>query len=226
MDQIKSSVSRFTPAPDILVEAYGITCAVVWGKIWRYCQMEDEVCRAAQERLSDELNISRPTLDKYIKILEDDKYIKDKTPTLRNKPHIFITTAKLQLKVSIFMEQSTVKNFYTESKDSLLEESTTTGSEVLSNVFTHYQNNIAMLTPIMADTLQDAEKTYSEAWVMEAIGLAVTNNKRNWRYCEAILKRWQADGKDEGKKKRAEDQPAQPRQKTELQIFMESQNAN
>ena len=82
---------------------------------------------------------------------------------------------------------------------------TTTGSEVPSNIFTHYQNNIAMLTPIMADTLQDAEKTYSETWVMEAIGLAVTNNKRNWRYCEAILKRWQESGKDEGKGKPIEE---------------------
>jgi DnaD/phage-associated family protein len=85
---------------------------------------------------------------------------------------------------------------------------TTTGGEVLSNIFTHYQNNIAMLTPIMADTLQDAEKTYSEAWVMEAIGLAVTNNKRNWRYCEAILKRWKESGKDEGKGKPAEEKKA------------------
>ena len=79
---------------------------------------------------------------------------------------------------------------------------------------------------MIADVLKDAEKQYPEVWIIDALVLAVENNKRNWKYCAAILKRWQTDGKDEGKKKRAEDQPAQPRQKTELQIFMESQNAN
>jgi len=211
MKQIETSVSRFTPAPDILVEAYGITCAVVWGKIWRYCQMEDEICRAAQERLADELNISRPTLDKYIKILEDEKYIKDKTPDLRNKPHIFITTSKLQLKVSIFMEQSTVKNFYPESKESLLEESTTISKDS-KNIFALYESNIAPLTSIMADTLRDAEMEYPADWIYDAITLAVTNNKRNWKYCEAILKRWKADGKDSGKK----EQPAEVIEYTRL----------
>jgi DnaD/phage-associated family protein len=91
---------------------------------------------------------------------------------------------------------------------------TTTGSEVSSNIFTHYQNNIAMLTPVMADTLQDAEKTYSEAWIIEAISLAVVNNKRNWRYCEAILKRWKENGKDEGKGK-----PKETNERPEYQAF-------
>lgn len=77
---------------------------------------------------------------------------------------------------------------------------TTTESEVIQNIFTLYQNNIAMLTPLMADTLQEAEKEYPVDWIFDAIKLAVTNNKRNWKYCEAILKRWKNDGKDSGKK--------------------------
>jgi hypothetical protein len=36
---------------------------------------------------------------------------------------------------------------------------------------------------------------------LEAISLAVQNNKPNWRYCEAILKRWKSKGKDDGKGK-------------------------
>lgn len=53
---------------------------------------------------------------------------------------------------------------------------------------------------MVADTLQDAEKVYPLQWITDAIQLAVHNNKRNWRYCETILKRWQTDGKDDGKR--------------------------
>jgi len=92
------------------------------------------------------------------------------------------------------------------------ERKNTTTGEVIQNIFTAYQNNIAMLTPIMADTLQDAETLYPADWILDAITLAVTNNKRNWKYCEAILKRWQASGKDSGKK----EQPAEVKEYTRL----------
>lgn len=78
---------------------------------------------------------------------------------------------------------------------------TTTRGEVSRNIFTHYESNIGVLTPMIADCLKDAEKEYPAAWIIEAIALAVTNNKRNWRYCETILKRWKESGKDAGKGK-------------------------
>jgi DnaD/phage-associated family protein len=62
------------------------------------------------------------------------------------------------------------------------------------NVFKLYEENIGPLTPLIADMLKDAEQTYSEAWVAEALEVAVKNNKRNWRYVEAILKRWKEEG--------------------------------
>jgi DNA replication protein len=62
------------------------------------------------------------------------------------------------------------------------------------NIFKLYEENIGPLTPIIAETLRDAEQEYPPEWIEEAIGLAVTNNKRNWRYAEAILKRWKEEG--------------------------------
>ncbi len=62
------------------------------------------------------------------------------------------------------------------------------------NVFKLYEENIGPLTPLIADMLKDAEQTYSEEWVAEALEIAVKNNKRNWRYVEAILKRWKEEG--------------------------------
>lgn len=62
------------------------------------------------------------------------------------------------------------------------------------NVFRLYEENIGPLTPLIADTLKDAEALYSDEWIADAIELAVKNNKRNWKYCEAILKRWKEEG--------------------------------
>jgi len=63
------------------------------------------------------------------------------------------------------------------------------------NIFRLYEENIGPLTPLIADALKDAETLYSEAWIADTIELAVKNNKRNWKYCEAILKRWKAEGR-------------------------------
>lgn len=70
------------------------------------------------------------------------------------------------------------------------------------NIFRLYEENIGPLTPLIADALKDAEETYSPEWIAEAIDLAVRNNKRSWRYCEAILKRWKEEGRGEKQDRR------------------------
>jgi len=65
------------------------------------------------------------------------------------------------------------------------------------NVFKLYEENIGALTPLIADALKDAEDSYEPEWIADAIELAVKNNKRNWKYCEAILKRWKEEGRGE-----------------------------
>ncbi|HXQ38790.1 MAG TPA: DnaD domain protein, partial [Anaerolineales bacterium] len=67
------------------------------------------------------------------------------------------------------------------------------------NIFKLYEENIGPLTPLIADALKDAESTYPDEWIAETIELAVKNNKRYWKYCEAILKRWKEEGRH-GKK--------------------------
>ena len=65
------------------------------------------------------------------------------------------------------------------------------------NIFRLYEENIGPLTPLIADALNDAEATYPPEWVAEAIDLAVKHNKRNWKYSEAILRRWKEEGRAE-----------------------------
>ena len=67
------------------------------------------------------------------------------------------------------------------------------------NLFQLYEENIGPLTPMIADMLKDAEEMYLQEWIAEALEIAVKNNVRNWKYVEAILKRWKEKGKYEGK---------------------------
>ena len=66
------------------------------------------------------------------------------------------------------------------------------------NIFALYEDNIGVLSPMMADQLRDAEDIYPAQWIEDAIMLAVKANARNWRYVESILKRWEREGRDDG----------------------------
>jgi len=75
-------------------------------------------------------------------------------------------------------------------------------TEEQPDIFTLYEQNIGMLTPMIADELREAEKLYPVAWIKDAIKEAVSLNKRNWRYIARILERWSSEGKDSGAYKR------------------------
>jgi DnaD/phage-associated family protein len=64
------------------------------------------------------------------------------------------------------------------------------------NIYRLYEENIGPLTPMIADMLREAEQTYRQEWLEEAIRIAVQNNVRRWKYVEAILRSWQEDGRD------------------------------
>jgi DNA replication protein len=63
------------------------------------------------------------------------------------------------------------------------------------NLFTLYEQNIGMLTPMMAEILRDAEKEYPVGWIEEAMRIAVEHNARSWKYVTAVLERWKTEGK-------------------------------
>jgi len=71
-------------------------------------------------------------------------------------------------------------------------------TEEQPDIFTLYEQNIGMLTPMIAEELREAEKLYPEAWLRDAIKEAVALNKRNIRYIVRILERWSAEGKFDG----------------------------
>lgn len=65
------------------------------------------------------------------------------------------------------------------------------------NIFILYEQNIGVLTPLIAEELRDAEETYPATWIEEAIKEAVNSNVRRWRYIQSILERWRTEGKSD-----------------------------
>jgi DnaD/phage-associated family protein len=84
-----------------------------------------------------------------------------------------------------------------------------------------YEENIGPLTPMIAETLDDAENTYPYNWIEEAVRIAVENNVRRWSYVEAILKRWQEGGRDEREDRRDTEKDRRSYVEGELSDFIE-----
>lgn len=64
------------------------------------------------------------------------------------------------------------------------------------NIFKLYEENIGLITPMMAEILKADEEEYSAEWIAEAIKIAVQRNARNWKYVHAILESWRKEGRD------------------------------
>ncbi len=75
------------------------------------------------------------------------------------------------------------------------------------NIFELYENNIGLISPILADELKDAEVNYPPDWIEEAIKIAVVNNVRKWSYIRAILEGMDSAGRTDGKKQEESGKP-------------------
>jgi len=200
-----AAVDGFTPLIDVLVQQFGIVTAAVFGKVWRYCQMSDGVCKASQERLARELNMNRVTVNQHIDILVKAGYLKDKTPSLHGRPHEYADTGKANLSISITGNAKPVKQIDTTCKSNLqqpvnlidtkkevkIQKETSADGEV----FKLYEQNIGNMTPIIADRLGDMLNEYGNIFVADAITEAAERNARNIKYIEACCRNWKASGR-------------------------------
>ena len=71
----------------------------------------------------------------------------------------------------------------------------------LAAVVICYEQNLGMITPIIAESLKDIAKNYPPSWFPDAVKIAVKAGVRKLNYIESILERWQTEGKDSAKTK-------------------------
>ena len=65
-------------------------------------------------------------------------------------------------------------------------------------IFELYEQNIGIISPMMAEELKDAQRTYPPEWIEEAFREAVRARKQNWKYVSRILERWTVEGRGSG----------------------------
>ena len=63
------------------------------------------------------------------------------------------------------------------------------------NIFVLYEQNIGLLSPMIAEELKDAADLYPTEWIEAAFREAVQQNKRKWSYIRAILRHWETEGR-------------------------------
>jgi DnaD/phage-associated family protein len=85
-------------------------------------------------------------------------------------------------------------------------------TEERRNIFTLYEQNIGLLTPLIAEDLKEAEKMYPASWIEDAFRESVRLNKRNWRYISRILERWASRGKDYGTTRESSEEDISPKE--------------
>ena len=73
-----------------------------------------------------------------------------------------------------------------------------------------YEREIGTLTPAVAEALAEAVERYPEQWIVDALREAARSNARSWRYAEAILRRWDREGKDDARAERSAGGTARP----------------
>lgn len=66
-------------------------------------------------------------------------------------------------------------------------------------IFDLYEQEIGMITPLVADELKAAEAEFSKEWIETAVREAALSGRRSWPYVRAILRRWNREGKSDGK---------------------------
>jgi DNA-binding Lrp family transcriptional regulator len=148
---VLTKVEGFTPVMDNVTKDTSLIAAVVFGSMWRYCQMSNGVCQATLEKIAKRAGLSRQAVIEHIKSLENMGYIEDMTPTLRNRPHTYRDTGKAGLHIGV----SGVNDVYSERDE---EESTVNDVDSAVNVVDSHSTPRVLEDSIKIDIKKEVAK--------------------------------------------------------------------
>jgi hypothetical protein len=134
---ILADVDGFTPVIDSVVQDTSPITALVFGRIWRFCQLSDGVCKASLETISKDIGLDRATIYRHADILVEKGYLEDKTPDLRNKPHTYADTGKAGLTIQL-------KPTVADNNTTVAQSNVTVAESRLKRVFKKHKESIAI----------------------------------------------------------------------------------
>lgn len=150
---------------------------------WRL-RIGNDACTEALEALS-KIGVTRETADGWELInfaKRQNREYSDTPDAIRQRKH--------REKEDVTKKRDTSLSVSASVSDSISDSDSLTQK----NIFSLYQKEIGLITPMIAEDLKDAEKEYPEDYITDAIHEAVKRNKRSWGYIASILKTWKAQG--------------------------------
>ena len=84
-----SNYRGWTPIPDEITAAHGLTTGAVYGVILRFSLMREGACRASQSTIARKLNLTRETVNRHIRRLLEAGLITDHCASRSGKPHTY-----------------------------------------------------------------------------------------------------------------------------------------
>jgi DNA replication protein len=115
-------------------------------------------------------------------------------PDVPEKKFYFLNTESDRRAMARMQENNRPLSHSAVFDDNLIDQSV----EEKPNIFALYEDNIGTFGPVLTQELKEAEDLYPWDWISEAFKIAINQNKRNWAYISAILRRWADEGKDYG----------------------------
>jgi len=97
MSIMLGEANGFTPVIDVVANELGLVPAAVYGVAWRYCQERKGVCFASLATMAKQLGLNPATVQRHLQKLCDAGYLEDTTPALRNKPHTYRDTGRVEI---------------------------------------------------------------------------------------------------------------------------------
>jgi len=148
---MKYRLKNFLPVPDQIVDKYGGTAGLIYGRIWRYTNGGDHDCTASIQRIATDLKLTPPTVRKYLALLVEGEEIEDLTPGQKHKAHRLNITRQMTLNLEVELgnanEDEGRKNF------------ATSDDEGRKNFATRTQNSLHK--DILKDTKSNADSDES-----------------------------------------------------------------
>ena len=74
-DQNQANRAQFTPVFDEIRDTLGMNAALVFGAVWRFCQMDTKTCTASQETIAARCCMKRATANRAIAALVGAGYL-------------------------------------------------------------------------------------------------------------------------------------------------------
>lgn len=205
-----------------IIGVYGIA---IYSLIARYADGNGNGAFPSYNTISEKLGISRPKVIETIKHLISIGLITKTTRTddagdatsnlytisnVGGKPHLPPSKQDLpQVVNDVYQggkcglpDQDTVNKTElnkTTTSGGVADENNEVNNEEWEKVVEAYESNIGIFTAMSSEMVRSAFDDYGAVLVVDAIKAAVSQNVRKWAYVDAILKRWKANGRNNGK---------------------------